>query len=126
MKTCLKCVSLSIGVALLFASCAKTYTEEEIDKMFAPITSKYGIEIKYQIDENFSPMLMTGRRAKVDKLEPIKHSVLSRYPTIKIMDQYPRVRNKFKIWLEFYHKIDPVFTEEYFFGETPFGRVATQ
>lgn len=31
----------------------------------------------------------------------------------KIMNQYPRVRGKFKVWLEFYQKIDPIFTEEY-------------
>jgi hypothetical protein len=36
----------------------------------------------------------------------------------KIMDQYPRVRGKFKVWLEFYQKIDPIFTEEYLFGKT--------
>jgi hypothetical protein len=36
----------------------------------------------------------------------------------KIMEQYPRVRGKFKVWLEFYQKIDPIFTEEYLFGKT--------
>jgi len=37
----------------------------------------------------------------------------------KIMKKYPRVRGKFKVWLKFYHdKIDPVFTEEYLFGES--------
>lgn len=35
----------------------------------------------------------------------------------KIMDQYPRVRGKFLVWLEFYQKIDPIFTEEYLFGK---------
>ena len=35
----------------------------------------------------------------------------------KIMNQYPRVRGKFKIWLEFHQKIDPIFTEEYLLGE---------
>ncbi len=34
----------------------------------------------------------------------------------KIMDQYPRVRGKFLVWLEFYHNIDPIFTEEYLLG----------
>jgi hypothetical protein len=34
----------------------------------------------------------------------------------KIMDQYPRVRGKFLIWLDFYHKIDPIFTEDYLLG----------
>ncbi len=35
----------------------------------------------------------------------------------KIMNQYPRVRGKFLIWLDFYHKIDPIFTEEYLLGK---------
>jgi hypothetical protein len=35
----------------------------------------------------------------------------------EIMNQYPRVRGKFKVWLEFYQKIDPIFTEEYLLGE---------
>jgi len=36
----------------------------------------------------------------------------------KIMNQYPRVRGKFKVWLEFYQKIDPIFTEEYLLGSS--------
>jgi hypothetical protein len=36
----------------------------------------------------------------------------------KIMDQYPRVRGKFLVWLELYQKIDPIFTEEYLFGKS--------
>ncbi|MBT8340225.1 MAG: hypothetical protein HKP58_12450 [Desulfatitalea sp.] len=35
----------------------------------------------------------------------------------KIMNQYPRVRGKFLVWLEFYQKIDPIFTETYLLGE---------
>jgi hypothetical protein len=31
----------------------------------------------------------------------------------KIMNKYPRVRGKFLLFLDFYHKIDPIFTEEY-------------
>jgi len=34
----------------------------------------------------------------------------------KIMNQYPRVRAKFLVWLDFYHNIDPIFTEEYLLG----------
>jgi hypothetical protein len=34
----------------------------------------------------------------------------------EIMDQYPRVRDKFLVLLEFYHNIDPKFTEEYLLG----------
>lgn len=36
----------------------------------------------------------------------------------KIMNQYPRVRGKFLVWLDFYHKIDPIFTEEYLLGKS--------
>lgn len=36
----------------------------------------------------------------------------------KIMNQYPRVRGKFLVWLDFYHKIDPIFTEAYLLGES--------
>ena len=35
----------------------------------------------------------------------------------QIMGKYPRVRDKFLIWLEFYQKIDPIFTEKYLFGK---------
>jgi hypothetical protein len=35
----------------------------------------------------------------------------------KIMQQYPRVREKFLVWLDFYKSIDPIFTEEYLFGK---------
>ena len=34
----------------------------------------------------------------------------------EIMDKYPRVRGKFLVWLDFYQKIDPIFTEAYLFG----------
>jgi len=34
----------------------------------------------------------------------------------KIMNKYSRVRGKFKVWLAFYQKIDPIFTEEYLIG----------
>jgi hypothetical protein len=36
----------------------------------------------------------------------------------KIMNQYPRVRGKFLVWLEFHQKIDPIFTEKYLFGKS--------
>lgn len=32
-----------------------------------------------------------------------------------IMNQYPRVRGKFLVWLQFYQKVDPIFTEDYLF-----------
>lgn len=33
-----------------------------------------------------------------------------------VMNQYPRIRGKFLIWLEFYQKIDPIFTETHLLG----------
>lgn len=66
--------------------------------MFEPITSRYGIKIVYKIDEDFAPMLVTGKRAKLDKLEPINHLVLARYPLIleKALQKYPdRVIRKY-------------------------------
>jgi hypothetical protein len=35
----------------------------------------------------------------------------------KIMNQYPRVRAKFLIFIDFCHKIDPIFTEDYLLGK---------
>jgi len=32
----------------------------------------------------------------------------------EIVDQYPRITRKFKLFVAFYHKIDPLFTENYF------------
>lgn len=259
MKLLIKSVFIVLCLGVYLASCSKGYTKAEIDKMFEPIASKYGVKIVYKIDKNFAPMLFTGQRIAFDRIEPIAYQVLAKYPSIlgkalkkypervirkyldavyfaktmetegikasgtcgffiwsvyladdgkkddkraertfhhefstvllrqtgflinpweeqnpkefkylyetiknrrdirisgkgtksdyedgfitdygrttfendfneyaamiftaprefkKIMDQYPRVRNKFKLWLEFYHKIDPVFTEAYFF-----------
>lgn len=33
-----------------------------------------------------------------------------------ILARYPRVRAKFRVWLDFYHSIDPIFTEGYLLG----------
>ncbi len=47
-------------------------------------------------------------------------AVIFTYPAKfkKIMNQYPRVRAKFLVWIEFYQKIDPLFTEEYLLGNS--------
>lgn len=34
----------------------------------------------------------------------------------QIMNQYPRIYKKFRLWLSFYQEIDPVFTMAYLFG----------
>jgi Putative zinc-binding metallo-peptidase len=98
MKSFLRKTIFLFCITALIISCTKSYTKEEIDKMFEPITSRYGIKIVYKIDENFAPMLVTGKRAKLDKLEPINPLVLSRYPHIleKALQKYPdRVIRKY-------------------------------
>lgn len=80
-----------ICVAMFIVPCSKTYTQEEIDKLFEPITSKYGIKINYEIDENFPPIQLGGEHAHFDKAEAIDVRVLVRYPLLlrKAFNKYP-------------------------------------
>lgn len=73
----------------------KTYTNEQIDKMFEPVTSKYGIRIVYKVGDDFfsdlvGPIIPAGpdRRSKVT---PIRQRVLALYPEIlhKALEKYP-------------------------------------
>jgi hypothetical protein len=73
----------------------KTYTKAEIDALFAPVTSKYGIMIVYEIGEGFfspleNPPIPAGPH-RGSKVKPIRHRVLMRYPDIlqKAFDKYP-------------------------------------
>jgi hypothetical protein len=73
----------------------KTYTKEEIDAFFEPITSKYGIKIVYEIGGDFfspleNPPILAGP-AKGSKIEPIRHRVLVHYVDIlqKALEKYP-------------------------------------
>ncbi len=64
----------------------KTYTKEEIDAFFEPITSKYGIKIIYKVDEEFlSPW------GESPIIEPIRPRVLVRYAVSLQMalERYP-------------------------------------
>ena len=86
---------LLFGIVLVLQSCTKTYTDEEIDKMFEPITSMYGIKIIYKIGEDFlSPVEsiapLTGPN-KNSKVTPIDHRVLAKYPPLlqKAFKKYP-------------------------------------
>lgn len=90
MKHLLQQAALFFGMAFLVASCTKTFSKEEIDKMFEPITSKYGINIVYEIGEDFGPILLGGERTKFNKAEPIDHRVLARYPRLleKAFEKY--------------------------------------
>jgi hypothetical protein len=84
-----------LSVLLLLLSCTKTYTPQEIDKLFETITSKYGIKIVYKIRADFlSPietvMPLTGP-SKNSIVKPIALQVLARYPRLlqKAFEKYP-------------------------------------
>jgi hypothetical protein len=73
----------------------KTYTKDQIDKMFEPITSRYGIRIVYEAGNDFlsdlvDPIIPAGP-ARYSKVTPIRHRVLARYPQIlqKAFAKYP-------------------------------------
>ena len=93
MRSILKKMFLIVGLLLLFLSCTQTYTHEQIERMFAPITSKYGIEIVYEIDETFTPIWAGGGGAHAEYciLEPIDRHILARYPKIleEALAKYP-------------------------------------
>jgi len=80
-----------MGVAFVVLACTRSYTKEEIDKLFEPITSEYGIKIVYTINEDFEPILVGGARAHFDVAEPIDAGVLARYPALlkKAFAKYP-------------------------------------
>jgi hypothetical protein len=73
----------------------KTFPKEEIDALFEPLTSKYGIKIVYEIGDDFffpleSPLIPAGPPRK-SKVKPIRHRVLIKYPDIlqKSFEKYP-------------------------------------
>lgn len=81
----------------IYDSVSSTGTEKDYEKGFM---SSYG-QTDFENDFNeYSKMIFTF---------PQKFK--------QIMDRHPRVRGKFLVWLKFYREIDPVFTEEYLFGE---------
>ena len=94
-------ISLSICV-LLWVICDvyliysnKTFTKDQIDKMFEPITCRYGIKIVYEAGNDFlsdlvDPIIPAGP-ARYSKVTPIRHRVLARYPHIlkKAFAKYP-------------------------------------
>ena len=84
---------LFIGLALLLVCCSRPYSKEQIDLLFEPITSKYGIEIVYEIDETFTPIFMGGGGAHAEycTLEPNEKHIIVRYPQIleEALAKYP-------------------------------------
>jgi len=80
-----------LGLAFIVFACTRSYTKEEIDKLFEPITSKYGIKIVYTIDDDFGPILLGGEQTHFNVAEPIDTRVLARYPALleKAFAKYP-------------------------------------
>jgi hypothetical protein len=91
MKPFLRLIVLSLGLGLFIISCSKTYTKEEIDKLFEPITSRYGIKIVYEIGQDFGPILIGGHHTHFNIAKPIDPPVLARYPHLlkKAFEKYP-------------------------------------
>ncbi len=89
------CLFLLAAVQSFLIYHNKTYSKAEIAKLFESVSAKYGIDIVYEIDENFLSSLVNpgipagpSRNAKV---KPIRHRILSRYPGIllKAFNRYP-------------------------------------
>ena len=73
----------------------QAFPKEEIDALFEPVTSKYGIKVVYEIGEDFfspleNPPIPAGPGIN-SKVAPIRHRVLLRYPDIlqKAFEKYP-------------------------------------
>jgi hypothetical protein len=87
---------LLVGNKLFLMYLNKTYTKEEIEAAFEPITKKYGIKIKYEIEDDFfssSEESSLSGPARYSKVKPIRHRVLMQYPKIlqKALIKYPDV-----------------------------------
>ncbi len=73
----------------------KTYSKDEIAMMFEPITSTYGIDIVYEVDDTFlSSLVNPGLPAGPSRdsiVQPIRHRVLARYPRLLLeaFGKYP-------------------------------------
>ncbi len=75
----------------------KTYTDEEIQERFRPLTQTYGFSIVYKIEDNFlstleiSPFGFPAGPPKTSIVKPIKLYNLIRYPDLleKTLSKYP-------------------------------------
>lgn len=96
---------LLIGLAKAFLLYSdKTFSKEEIDRWFMPVTDEYGVRIVYQIEDDFfspleNPPIPAGPW-RGSKVVPINHRILARYPDIllKAMSKYPKdvIQNRLK------------------------------
>ncbi len=82
---------LLLAIIFFVFSRAESYTKEEINTMFEPITSKYGVKIVYTINDDFEPIIIGGGRLQFDVVKPIETRVLARYPALltKAFEKYP-------------------------------------
>jgi hypothetical protein len=80
-------------LCVLLLACTRSYTDEQIEQIFEPVTSKYGIRIVYKIDETFTPQYQGGggAHAVYKKLKPIDRRILARYPQLleQALSKYP-------------------------------------
>jgi hypothetical protein len=95
MKTYQVKYTLLFGMCLVFLSCTKTYTDEEINKLFEPITSRYGIKVVYKISDEFlssteTTMPFTGPNRN-SIVKPINLRILAKYPDLlqHAFEKYP-------------------------------------
>jgi hypothetical protein len=96
---------LLVGNKLFLMYLNKTYSKKEIEAAFEPVTSKYGIKIKYEIgDDFFSPLKnpsVTAGPPRYSKVKPIRYRALMRYPNIlkKALEKYPVevIKNNLKV-----------------------------
>ena len=86
---------LWIGNKLFLLYLNMEYSKEEIDHLFRPVTSTYGVKILYEIEDDFfspleNPPIPAGP-IQGSKVERIRHRVLLRYPTILLnaFEKYP-------------------------------------
>ncbi len=108
----------------------ETYTKEEIDDHFKPITSKYGVKIAYEIGKDFfSPLdnpLIPAGPARNSKVTPIRHRVLLHYPDILKMafEKYPVevIKNHLKV-IQFVGAIEDDGNPSYWGTYDPFRRI---
>ncbi|MCP4117611.1 MAG: hypothetical protein GY737_19885 [Desulfobacteraceae bacterium] len=82
---------------LFVISYNETYTDEEIQKLFKPLTHTYGFSIVYKIEEDFlstleiSPYGFPAGPPRSSVVKPIKQYNLVRYPILlrKALSKYP-------------------------------------
>ncbi len=123
-------IILSLIVLLYIWRYHQTYSKEEIDALFEPLTSKYGIKIVYEIGDDFfspfkSPLIPSGP-AHDSKVTPIRHRVLLRYPKLLeiAFEKYPKnVIKKYLNVIQFAGNISDSRVSSYLGTYDPFRKI---